>query len=107
MQILSLSFDAGERDLPVDKMNEKAYDLIQKGKAEHIGDGVYNVVGEHGTYTVAQKIDGVVNCNCPGFVRRGRCSHALAVLMLIQPALLRSIEKEINKSSDRTEFTVR
>jgi hypothetical protein len=88
-------------------MIEKAYDLVQKRKAEHIGEGVYNVVGEHGTYTVAQKIDGTVNCNCPGFVRRGRCSHSLAVLMLTQPALLRSVEKEVAKALGRTEFTVR
>jgi len=88
-------------------MIEKAYDLIQKGKAEHIGEGVYNVVGEHGTYTVAQKIDGAVNCNCPGFIRRGRCSHSLAVLMLTKPALLRSVEKEISKASSRTESTNR
>jgi hypothetical protein len=88
-------------------MIEKAYDLIQKGKAEHIGEGVYNVVGEHGTYTVAEKIDGTVNCNCPGFVGRGRCSHSLAVLMLTQPTLLRSVEKEISRASGRTESTVR
>jgi hypothetical protein len=93
--------------LPIEKMIEKAYDLLQKGKAEHIGEGVYNVVGEHGTYTVAQKIDGTVNCNCPGFVRKGRCSHSLAVLMLTQPALLRSVEKEISRTSDRTESTAR
>jgi hypothetical protein len=88
-------------------MIEKAYDLIKKGKAEHIGDGVYNVVGEHGTYTVAQKIDGTVNCNCPGFVRRGRCSHALAVLMILQPALLRSVERELGKTAGRAESTIR
>ena len=88
-------------------MIEKAYDLIKKRKAEHIGDGVYNVVGAHGTYTVAQKIDGTVNCNCPGFVRRGRCSHALAVMMLNQPSLLKSVEREISKASERAESALR
>jgi hypothetical protein len=84
-------------------MMEKAYDLVKKGKAEHIGEGVYNVVGAHGTYTVAQKIDGTVNCNCPGFIRRGRCSHSLAVMMLKQPSLLKSVEREISKASEHAE----
>jgi hypothetical protein len=84
-------------------MMKKAYDLIKKRKAEYIGDGVYNVVGTHGTYTVAQKIDGTVNCNCPGFVRRGRCSHSLAVMMLNQPSLLKSVERAISKTSKRAE----
>jgi hypothetical protein len=88
-------------------MIEKAYNLVKKGKAEHIGEDVYNVVGAHGTYTVAQKIDGTVNCNCPGFVRRGRCSHALAVMMLNQPSLLKSVEREISKASERAESALR
>lgn len=92
----------GEWLLPIDRMIEKAYDLMQKRRVEQIGQGVYNVVGEHGTYTVAQKIDGIVNCNCPGFVRRRRCSHSLAVLMLNQPSLMRAIEREIEKASDRS-----
>ena len=87
--------------LPIDRMFEKAYDLVQKRRVEQIDRGLYNVVGDHGTYTVAQRIDGTVNCSCPGFVRRRRCSHSLAVLMLNQPSLLRSIEREISKAADR------
>ena len=89
--------------MPIDRMIEKAYDLMQKRRVEQIGQGVYNVVGEHGTYTVAQKIDGTVNCNCPGFVRRRRCSHSFAVLILNQPSLLKAVEKEISKTSGRNE----
>ena len=70
--------------------------------AEQISDEAYNVVGDHGTYTVASKIDGTINCNCPGFVKRRRCSHALAVSMLKNPVLFKSIQKEITKASDRT-----
>jgi hypothetical protein len=84
-------------------MIQKAYNLIEKRKVEGIGDELYNVVGDHGTYTVARKINGTVNCNCPGFLRRRRCSHSLAVMMLNQPSLLRSIRKEISKQSDRSE----
>ncbi|MEM2889306.1 MAG: SWIM zinc finger family protein [Candidatus Bathyarchaeia archaeon] len=90
--------------MSIDKMIKKAYDLIQKRKVEHIGEGTYNVVGEHGTYTVAQKIDGEINCNCPGFIRRGRCSHSLAVLMLTKPELLRSVEREIERTSEKQNF---
>jgi hypothetical protein len=82
-------------------MFEKAYGLLQKKRVEQIDQGLYNVVGDHGTYTVAQRIDGTVNCSCLGFVRRRRCSHSLAVLMLNQPSLLRSIEREIGKAADR------
>jgi len=89
--------------LPIDRMIEKAYNLIQKGRVEHIGEEAYNVVGDHGTYTVVRKIDGTVNCNCPGFARRGRCSHSLAVLMLNQPLLFKSIREEIRKISGRNE----
>ncbi|MCW4021224.1 MAG: hypothetical protein NWF14_08365 [Candidatus Bathyarchaeota archaeon] len=89
--------------MPIDRMIEKAYDLIQKGRAEHIGEGVYNVVGDHGTYTVARKINGIVNCNCPGFLRRKRCSHSLAVLMLNKPVLLRRIRKQIGEASGSVE----
>ena len=84
-------------------MIEKAYDLVEKRRVELIGDGMYNVVGDHGTYTVAQKIDGTVDCNCPGFARRGKCSHSLAVMMLNQPSLLKSVRRETSRASDRAE----
>lgn len=92
-----------EWGLPIDRMFEKAYELIQKRRIEPIGDELYNVVGEHGTYTVARRIDGTVNCNCPGFARRRRCSHSLAVLMMNDPSLLRTVEKEISRMPGRSE----
>lgn len=76
-------------------MVEKAYDIVLKRKVEYIGEGLYNVVGTHGTYTVAEKFDETINCNCPGFMRRKRCSHSLAVMMLKQPNLFRTIRKQI------------
>lgn len=83
--------------MPLDRMIEKAYDLIRGRRIEQIGDGIYNVVGEHGTYIVVQNIDGSVTCNCPGFTSKRRCSHSLAVMMLRQPALLKGIKREIEK----------
>lgn len=68
--------------MPLDKMIEKARKLMRSGRVEYIGDGLYNVVGDHGTYAVARKFDGTVNCSCPGFRRKKRCSHSLAVLLL-------------------------
>jgi len=70
--------------MPLDKMIEKARKLIQRHRVEYIGDGLYNVVGDHGTYTVAKRIDGIVACSCPGFSRKKRCSHSLAVILLTQ-----------------------
>jgi len=86
--------------LPLDRMIEKAYELVRKRRVEQVSEGVYNVVGDHGTYTVVQKINGTVSCTCPGFIRRGRCSHSLAVLLIRKPDLLRSIERQINKTSE-------
>jgi len=83
-------------------MIEKAYDLVRRRRVEQVGDGVYNVIGEHGTYTVVRRIDGTISCNCPGFVKRRRCSHSLAVLLIQKPNLLRSIEKQIRGLSGRT-----
>ncbi len=87
--------------MPIDRMFEKAYELIQKRRIEPIGDELFNIIGEHGTYTVARRIDGTVNCSCPGFARRRRCSHSLAVLMLTQPSLLRTVQKEVERSTGR------
>jgi len=84
--------------LPLNRMIEKAYNLIKEGRIEQISDDAYNVVGEHGTYIVIRKIDGSVTCKCPGFITKKKCSHSLAVIMLNQPALLRSIKREVERS---------
>jgi hypothetical protein len=76
----------------------KAYDLIKKRRVERVGDGLYNVVGDHGTYTVGKAFKGKVSCSCPGFVRKGRCSHSLAVIMLNDSFLFKSIEGTIKKN---------
>jgi len=83
-------------------MIEKAYELVRRRRVEQVGDGVYNVIGEHGTYTVVRRIDGTLSCNCPGFVKRRRCSHSLAVLLIQKPNLLRSIERQIRSLSGRS-----
>ena len=69
-------------------MIEKVYRLLEKGRVERIGDGVYNVVGDHGTYIVARRPDGTVNCSCPGFAKKSRCSHSLAVMLLNRSLIL-------------------
>ncbi len=87
--------------MPLDRMIEKAYELVQKRRVEQVSEGVYNVVGDHGTYLVARKINGTISCTCPGFIRRGRCSHSLAVLLIQRPDLLKSIERQINRPPER------
>jgi hypothetical protein len=82
-------------------MIEKAYELVQKKRVEEVSEGVYNVVGDHGTYLVARKINGTISCTCPGFIRRGRCSHSLAVLLIQKPNLLRTIKREMNRTLER------
>jgi len=82
-------------------MIEKAYELVQSRRVEQVSEGVYNVVGDHGTYTVARKIDGTISCTCPGFIRRKRCSHSLAVLLIQKPDLLKTIKDQISKTADQ------
>ncbi|HIE14941.1 TPA: hypothetical protein EYP70_06680 [Candidatus Bathyarchaeota archaeon] len=69
--------------MPLDKMIKKAYRLIKDGRIERVGDGTYNIIGDHGTYIVATGFDGTVSCSCPGFTKKRRCSHSLAVILLM------------------------
>lgn len=65
-------------------MIEKARKLLKSGRVESLGEGRFNVIGDHGTYIVVQSLIGRVTCNCPGFLRMEKCSHSAAVMMLIQ-----------------------
>ncbi len=62
-----------------DVLYEKAVKLAQSGRVEFLDNGVYNVIGDHGTYTVALDHTGKLSCNCPGFMQKGACSHVTAV----------------------------
>jgi hypothetical protein len=65
-----------------DLILEKAHKLIDARRVEFLGNGVYNVIGDHGTYTVAVDYMGKISCNCQGFLTKGKCSHATAVALL-------------------------
>ena len=65
-----------------DRLVQKAEKLLNSGRAESLGGGKFNVVGDHGTYIVVQNYHGAVSCNCLGFLRRKKCSHSIAVLIL-------------------------
>jgi hypothetical protein len=71
------------RIMPLDKMVEKAQKFIKSSRVEALGQGTYNVIGDHGTYTVVQDYSGNISCNCPGFLTNKKCSHATAVAILI------------------------
>jgi hypothetical protein len=70
--------------LSLDRMIEKARKLLESGRVERLNGGRFNVIGDHGTYTVVQTFEGKVTCNCPGFLRMGKCSHSTAVILLTQ-----------------------
>ena len=70
------------RDRRVDPLWEKARKLADSGRIEFLGNGIYNVIGDHGTYTVAEDHLGNVSCNCQGFLTKRKCSHALAVMLM-------------------------
>jgi hypothetical protein len=65
-----------------DALYEKARKLAESGRVENLGNGIYNVVGDHGTYTVAMDYTGKLSCNCPGYLQKARCSHLEAVALL-------------------------
>ncbi len=68
--------------MAMERMLEKARKLVESGRIELLAEGTYNVVGDHGTYTVVKPYTGKVSCNCPGFRTKGQCSHAAAVMIL-------------------------
>ncbi|MCW4007447.1 MAG: SWIM zinc finger family protein [Candidatus Bathyarchaeota archaeon] len=68
--------------MPVDKLYEKAKRLVESRRVEPIGAGIYNVIGDHGTYTVVEDHTGKLSCNCEGFLKKARCSHVAAVIIL-------------------------
>jgi hypothetical protein len=68
--------------MPVNRLLEKAKRLVESRRVEALGLGVYNVIGDHGTYTVVQDYTGKLSCSCPGFMNKARCSHVTAVMLL-------------------------
>jgi len=68
--------------MPIDRLFEKAKKLVESNRVESIGQGIYNVIGDHGTYTVVQDYTGKLSCSCPGFMKKARCSHVTAVIIL-------------------------
>ncbi|MEM3955843.1 MAG: SWIM zinc finger family protein [Candidatus Bathyarchaeia archaeon] len=83
--------------MSLDRMIKKAYELICDRRIEQISDDTYNVIGMHGTYTVVKGSDGSITCSCPGFLTKKKCSHSLAVMMLMQPRLLAGVKREIER----------
>jgi predicted nucleic acid-binding Zn finger protein len=68
--------------MPVDRLFEKAKRLVESRRVEALGQGVFNVIGDHGTYTVVQDHTGKWSCSCPGFMKKAHCSHVAAVMIL-------------------------
>ncbi len=72
---------------------EKAVKLVEGRRIERISEERYNVIGDHGTYTVSVSLDGRVSCTCPGFQSKGMCSHSAAVILLNNPTIYKSMKK--------------
>jgi hypothetical protein len=84
-------------EMPIDKLVEKAEKLLKSRRVEPLSQGTYNVIGDHGTYTVVQDYSGKVSCDCPGFIKNRKCSHATAVIILTAS----QSKKGINRSRAR------
>jgi len=61
---------------------DKAERLITEGRVRQISKYMFYVIGDHGKYFV-EVIRNIPKCNCPGFKKRGFCSHSIAVLLVI------------------------
>lgn len=46
-----------------DRLKEKASKLLERGRVESLSEGVFNVIGDHGTYTVVKDYTGKVSCD--------------------------------------------
>ena len=68
--------------MPISKLLEKAQRIVESGRIEFLEQGIYNVIGDHGTYTVVQDYTGKLSCSCLGFMKKQRCSHAVAVMIM-------------------------
>jgi uncharacterized Zn finger protein len=79
--------------MPTERLLEKAKKFVESGRVEAIGQGLYNVVGDHGTYTVAQDFHGKLSCTCPGFMGKGKCSHVTAVMLLTGTKRRRAVRR--------------
>jgi len=55
---------------------------VESHRVESLDQGIYNVIGDHGTYTVVQDYTGKLSCSCPGFMEKAKCSHVEAVMIL-------------------------
>ncbi len=64
-------------------MIEKANKLFRSGRVERLDPTHFNVIGDHGTYTVVLR-EKRVYCSCPGYQGKGVCSHSLAVMRFTQ-----------------------
>jgi hypothetical protein len=67
---------------PINRLFEKAKKLVESNRVEALAQGVYNVIRDHGTYTVAQDYTGKWSCTCPGFLSKSKCSHIAAVMLI-------------------------
>ena len=67
--------------MPINKLFKKAKRLVESQRVEPLSQGVYNVIGDHGTYRVAQDYTGKWSCTCPGFMEKAKCSHVAAVMI--------------------------
>jgi hypothetical protein len=68
--------------MPINRLIEKARRLVESHRVESLSEGVYNVIGDHGTYTVVQDYTGKLSCTCPGYMKKGKCSHMTAIVIL-------------------------
>jgi hypothetical protein len=78
----------------IEKMVEKAKQMIREGRVKRLDRFTYQVVGDHGTYIVIKGTDGAYHCGCQGFTTRGFCSHALAVYLIEKKRVKKPEEKE-------------
>ncbi|MEM3712454.1 MAG: hypothetical protein QXR97_02840 [Thermoproteota archaeon] len=62
-----------------EKLVLKAKAIIKGKRISQLDTSSYEVKGDHGIYVVSKDAYGNYNCSCVGYLKRGICSHSLAV----------------------------
>lgn len=67
-----------------EKLVLKAKTIIKGKRISQLDISSYEVKGDHGIYVVSKDAYGNYNCSCVGYLKRGICSHSLAVRLYEQ-----------------------
>lgn len=79
----------------IEKLVLKSKAILKGKRISQLDRSSYEVKGDHGVYIVSKDAYGNYNCSCLGYLKRGICSHSLAVRMYERNREQRKMRKSI------------